>query len=243
LIVVALVASILVGALLAGVEPPSIVLFMIAAAFSTWRNRRRRRDAEAFWSVVWQVRHAAAADRARLLEELQSPKLRDRIKQILIEDGAEELSGDVERFPFPATLRRQATRLYWTMWVLAFGLLAMSVMSGAPIFYAIVGISLAALCAWIAWHASRQEASLQSLLEVTPFRISELLPNGVVRSLSWNNHLVLRNEPRHRRLVLSVGPHDDGIPIDYRRMGFSRLIELVRLYGSFPTSESSSRSG
>jgi hypothetical protein len=133
------------------------------------------------------------------------------------------------------SLRRQATLLYWMMWAIALGLLAASALSSASVLFRILGVTLAAICALVARWASKREVLLQSVLEITPFRISELLPDGMIRTLSWNNYLELRNEPARSRFVLTAGRTDEGIPLDYRRMGFTRLVDRVRTYGKFPS--------
>jgi len=235
LIAAFLYSAILIGGFLAGADAWVLGLFVLSAAYSTWRNRRRRSQAQTFWGLVWKLRHAAADERAKLMDELEPSTLRAQVERVLARDGSDERSGDIEQFPFPQGLRRQATLLYWSMWALALGLLAASAFSAAPLVFRVFGIVIAAICALMALWASKREVLLQSVVEITPFRISELLPDGVIRTLSWNNYLELRNEPARSRLVLSAGPTDEGIPLDYRRMGFTRLVDRVRTYGRFPT--------
>ncbi len=239
LIALLLYSGVLVGAVLAGVQPWLLAIFVVSAAYSTWRTRKRSNEAQTFWNVVWAVRHAAAEDRARLVEELEPAMLRANVERVLARDGSDERLGDVEQFPFPLGLRRQATLLYWIMWALALGLLTASALSEASPFARILAVALATLCALVARWASHREVLLQSVVEITPFRISELLPNGTIRTLSWNNYVELRNEPAMSRWVVSAGLADEGIPLDYRRMGFSRLVDRARTYGRFPTSDSS----
>jgi Flp pilus assembly protein TadB len=236
-LVALLYGAILVGALLSGVQPSVLAFFVLSAAASTWRTRKVRREAEAFWSIVWEARHASTEERARLIGDLPSGKVRRRVEQILAQDGSQEQVGDVERFPFPASLHRHATRLYWIMWVVAVALFSISALSSAPLAFRLIGVGVAAVSAFVAWHASQRETGFRSVLEVTPFRISERLANDVVRTLSWNNYLELRNEPKRSRLLLSTGD-EDAIALDYRRMGFARLVELVRTYGRFPAPDS-----
>lgn len=235
LIVAVLYSAVLIGGFLAGVEPVVLGFFVLSAAYSTWRNRRRRNETQGFWNVVWKLRHAGADERAKLIEELEPVTLRAQVERILSRDGSDERSGDIEQFPFPLSLRRQAAVLYWMMWALAVGLLAASALSSASLVFRVLGVALAAICALVARWASKREVLLQSVVEITPFRISELLPDGVIRTLSWNNYLELRNEPARSRFVLSAGRTDEGIPLDYRRMGFTRLVDRVRTYGKFPS--------
>jgi len=234
LIVGVLYSAVLIGGFLAGVEPLVLGLFIVSAAYSTWRSRRRRTETQTFWNVVWKLRHAGADERAQLIEALEPVTLRTQVERVLARDGSDERSGDIEQFPFPLSLRRQATVLYWMMWAVALGLLVASALSTESLFSRILGVALAGICALVARWASKREVLLQSVLEITPFRISELLPDGVIRTLSWNNYLELRNEPARSRFVISAGQRDEGIPLDYRRMGFTRLVDRVRTYGKFP---------
>ena len=161
----------------------------------------------------------------------------EAIARVIQNDGAEEQDGDVERFPYPDGLRRFVLRRYWTLWGLAALLLLLSGFSAMWMPLRIGGAVLAGVFGALAWRASREERALESVIEVTPFRVSECFPDGMRRTLSLGGSLVLRNEPERQRVMLASVNEDLGIPLDYRRMGFARLYDLVRRYGGFEQSD------
>jgi hypothetical protein len=238
LIAAALYGAVLVAALLLGVSPESLLLAAVITSVSSWRARRKAAKATAFWSVVWKLRHATNDERTRMLAELEPAKLREEVTRVLAADGSEERVDGLEQFPFPKTLIKQTTRLYWTMWVFSIALLAISAFTAGPMAYRLAGVAVAGLCGFVAFRAWQREDAFQTIIEVTPFRISELHPNGLIRTIQWNQYLELRNEPQRSCVRLSSGEHDEGLALDYRRMAFTRLLELVREYGRFSKAES-----
>lgn len=232
-IVVAVLTAAALLAYAAGVEPGFIALFGAMTALSAWRHRKEERERAAFYHIVWQLRAADRPTRERLLAELEPPKLRHAIARVIANDGAEEREGDVERFPYPRGLRRLFARRYWVLWSLAALLLLISAFSSMWMPLRAISAVLALLMGALAWRASREERSLDSVIEVTPFRVSECFPDGMRRTLSLRGSLLLRDEPRRQRVLLSGSRDDPGIALDYRRMGFARMYELVRRYGGF----------
>jgi hypothetical protein len=236
----AIIGSILTAAALlayaAGVEPGSILVFGATSMLAAWRNRKEQRERAAFYHIVWTLRAADRSTRERLLAELEPPKLRNAIARVIERDGAEEQEGDVERFPYPHGLRRHFARRYWVLWSLAALLLMISAFSSMWIPLRGIGAALALALGLLAWRASREERALDSVIEVTPFRISECFPDGMRRTLSLRGTLLLRDEPKRQRVLLTGGGDDPGIALDYRRMGFTRICELVWRYGGFDSS-------
>jgi hypothetical protein len=237
----ALYGAVLVAALLLGVSPESLGAVVLMTALSSWRARRRAAKSSAFWSIVWKLRHAPRDERTRMLAELEPDKLRADVTRVLEADGSEERHDGLEQFPFPKSLVKQTTRLYWTMWAFAIVLLAIVALSDEPMAYRLAGVAVAGLCGFVAYRAWQRENAFQTIIEVTPFRISELHPNGLIRTIQWNQYLELRNEPQRSRVRLSGGEHDAGLTLDYRRMGFTRLLALVREYGRFAEGNASSK--
>jgi hypothetical protein len=214
-------------------EPSQLALFAVVGAISTWRNRRQREREIAFWSVVWQLRQASAGDRARMLAELEPEHLRTKVEAILSHDGSNEAVGDVEQFPYPLGLRRLANRAYWFMWALAVSMLITAAAIPAPVWLRCIPLVVAGCGAYAAWSASQRERSFASVIEVTPFRVSELFPDGRVRTVLFSWYLELHHEAQHQRLRLTPKRDEPGIILDCRRMGFDRLVELVVRYGDF----------
>lgn len=173
-----------------------------------------------------------------MLAQLEPPKLRDAVAAILAKDGSDEQSGDVERFPFPDGLGRVYRRRYWVFWSLTVVVLLLVSFAEMQVVVRILAVAIAAMLAYGVWTSDRRERSVQSVLEVTPFRISEMHPNGLTRTISWNRHLELHNEPERMRWRLgATRDQKQGILLDYRRMGFARLFELVIQYGQFQNAD------
>lgn len=234
------IGVLLVAALYLGLNPGNLAGLAVGAAVSTWRNRKQRTRDHAFWSIVWQLRQATVSDRQRMLEELEPDKLRKRVAAILDQDGSNDADGDVEQFPFPHGLRRLATRAYWTAWGIALVMLLVAAFVPAPLWLRCLPVIVAASAAYGAWLASRRERSYESVIEITPFRVSELFPDGRARTVLFNRYLELHHEPALKRLRLTSHPEDPGIILDFRRMGFDRMVDLVVEYGQFRKDDSTS---
>jgi hypothetical protein len=175
-----------------------------------------------------------------MLGELEPLKLRKRVAAILDQDGTNEVVGDVEQFPFPRGLRRLAARAYWGAWVLAFTMLMVAAFAAAPLWLRCLPIVVAASAAYGAWLASCRERSYDSVIEITPFRVSELFPDGRMRTVLFNRYLELHHEPQLKRLRLTPNPEDPGIILDFRRMGFDRMVDRIIEYGQFQPDSSPS---
>lgn len=219
--------------------PGNIAIVIVAVTLSTWRARRRR----TLWATVWRLRQASIHDRGSMLATLEPPKLREQVRAILAQDGSNQAERDIERFPFPLGLRRLATRAYWTTWVL--GLVVMATISTVP--DTLPGLryflfAILAFCVYAAWRTLQNERSYDTVIEVTPFRVSELFPDGRTRTLSFHGQLVLHHEPKRRRLRIAPNERDSGIVLDFRLMGFDRLVDLIVSYGGFRGQEETENS-
>jgi hypothetical protein len=242
LILIAGIGALIVAALYMGLEPSNLLVLALINGLATWRNRRNRAREMAFWTIVWQLRQSSVEERGRMLAALEPATLREEVRAILSRDGSNESAGDVERFPFPLGLRRFATRTYWIMWALGLGMLATSAFVPAPLWLRCLPLAVAACCAYGAWSASVRERSYDSVIEVTPFRVSELFPDGRTYTVLFSRYLELHHEPQRKQLRLTAGSEDPGIPLDYRRMGFERLVDLVMQYGEFRAADPNSPS-
>lgn len=128
------------------------------------------------------------------------------------------------------------------MWVIALTMLAIAALVPAPLWLRCLPVAVAACCAYGAWSAARSERSYDSLVEITPFRVSELFPDGRMRTVLFNGYLELHHEPKLRQLRLTPNPQDPGIILDFRRMGFDRMVELIVRYGRFRSDSTTSAS-
>jgi hypothetical protein len=236
------IGALVVAALYLGLNPGNLAALAVGAVVSNWRNRKYRQRQSAFWSIVWQLRQASTADRQRMLAELE-PALQVRVAGILDRDGSNDALGDIEQFPFPHGSRRFATRVYWAAWAIAVGMLLVAAFVPAPTWLRCLPVVVAAISAYAAWLAARRERSFESIIEVTPFRVSELFPDGRMRTVLFNQYLELHNEPALQRLRVASHSTDEGIPLDFRRMGFERLVDLITLYGQFRRDNSSPPAG
>lgn len=219
------------------VSPGTIAPLAVGAMIGTFRSRRVRAKEQQFWSEVWEARASALADRLSRIEQIEDPGIRERVASILARDGEEAVEGDVERFPFPAGLIRIYGSRYWVFWGLAGVMLVVSAIPSVG-WLQLLALGLAVLFGAAAWHSSRAEQSLKSVVEVTPFRLTELWPDGRSRTILFNWSLELRNEPEKRCVILTPAGTDDGIVLDYRRLGFARLLDCVVLYGKFRPDDS-----
>ncbi len=96
--------------------------------------------------------------------------------------------------------------------------------------------ALALLCAVAAFGAAyllaRRSRRVLTTLEVSKFGIAEV-SGQTRRVIPWNRGPLLRNRPLLRRFELSVAGTRQRILLDYSRLEFYRLLELVLELGGF----------
>jgi hypothetical protein len=180
------------------------------------------------------------ADAEARLNRMWSASARRALSELLRDEGAIESDGAAERFPFPRSVRRDASILFWVLAaaaVSAFAALALVSQLRQWIGW-VVWIAGAALAVGAGW-ARRESRALTSVLEVSRFGVTEIADDGTRRALRWTQPLLLRNRPKKRRLDLySTARPDSPISLDYRRLGFERLLRSIVEYGGFrPTPE------
>jgi hypothetical protein len=180
------------------------------------------------------------ADAEARLNRMWSDSARRALTGLLRDEGAIESDGATERFPFPRSVRRDASILFWvlaTAAVSAFAVLTFASQVRDWIGWAawLAGAALALGAGW----ARREARALASVLEVSRFGVTEIADDGTRRALRWTQPLLLRNRPKKRRLDLySAARPDSVISLDYRRLGFERLLRSIVEYGGFrPTAE------
>ena len=115
-------------------------------------------------------------------------------------------------------------------------------MAKAAAVWRVAAIAFGVLAVASAWWSSRRQRTFASVIEITPFRLTERAADGTSRTLLFNRYLELHNEPRRQRAILTAGGPDGAILLDYRRMAFNRLASLVMQYGGFQPDESEARS-
>ena len=212
-----------------------IVIFVVIGVRDAWAAERRRKR-NALTSLLAQLRVQGREAREAMVERIDPPALRAYVRDALERDGSDEREGDVERFPFSRAVRRRVSVLHGAATAAGVGALAWAAIAGTPSVGArLAGVVMGALSLGVAWLVARRQRRLATVLEVSPFRITELSPDdGGRRTLLFNGHLVLENQPRRRRVLLRPGGGTEFIALDYARLGFARLLELVVLHGGFP---------
>jgi hypothetical protein len=193
-----------------------------------------RRGHSALTRILASLRALPSEARSRALEGIQPSVLRDYLAEILAHDGTDDRDAEVERFPFPTSMHRRAAQLYWIAWALTAACLGAVLVlppSSGQLRLLLIGIGVVGATA--AWFCSRRQRTLQSVIEINRFRISEVMMDGRRRSLFLNRYLELTPEPKKRRALLKPPGTDDGILLHYDRLGFNRLADLVLEYGGF----------
>ncbi|HEU4995304.1 MAG TPA: hypothetical protein VFT29_10815 [Gemmatimonadaceae bacterium] len=214
-------------------------LLAVNAARVSYRNRQSRKE---LTRIIHFLQSRDAAEREELLERIGSPPLVHYLREILAAKGVVEREGDTERFPFPDLYRRRVEILYWGSWsasaalLLTAGFASMSTAARATLFV------IAMIAGFMARVLSRVERQFRTIIEVTPFRVSEIGFDGSRRTVLFNRYLELHNEPKYQRMRLSPGNAAMGITLDYRRLGFERLAGLIVSYGRFRAEDQSAPS-
>jgi hypothetical protein len=187
------------------------------------------------------------ADAETQLSRIWSDSARRELAGLLREEGVVEQDGITERFPFPRSARDAVSTLFWVLVIAAVGCFCLIAVV-SPLYARmawvtwVVGAGLAIGAGW----ARRQTRRLASVLEVSHFGVTELADDGARKILRWTQPLVLQNRPKKGRLELySPDRPESPIHLDYRRLGFERLLRSIVEYGGFrpqePPAEESDR--
>jgi hypothetical protein len=231
-----LIAVLLLGSVLYRVVGSSVaplLVFAVTSALNVFRARRREHR-QTLDSLLSHLRSLGQDERLAALDTIAHPTLRAYVEAALARDGSDERVGDVERFPFSRAERRRADVTYWIGWGVAVASLAWAALGDMARVWRAAILVPAAVGGLVAWAAARRQRRYSSVLEVTPFRLTEEWPDGLRRTVMFNRYLELENEPAQKRVILRPGgAGSEGIAIDYDRLGFRRLMELVVAYGGF----------
>jgi hypothetical protein len=196
------------------------------------------------WTVrqgVHRLRRLDPEHRERVVGSMWPSLVRQLYVERLRKEGGPERDGTIERFPFAHSDRRENTMLFWSATATAAAVLVI------PVFVhdlsTAVGwafLLLALVLVTIVARLRRRGRHLTTVLEVSPFGVSEISENDARRTIRWSEMLVLHNYPRRKRLELSRAGMMDFIALDYDRLGFERALGLVLEYGGF-TRDASAR--
>lgn len=208
-----------------------LVVVLVRVLLATYRAREGR---NALSQILATLRSQDRAGRQAILDRIPSPRLRGYLEEVLRSDGSEQREGDVELFPYPRSLQRRWERWYWVATVGGGAALLWAAIAGeTPAFGRIIAIVCGVLAVASAWWSSNRQRTFASVIEITPFRLTERAVDGTSRTLLFNRYLELHNDPGKQRAIVTAGGPDGAIPLDYRRMAFNRLASLVMKYGGF----------
>jgi hypothetical protein len=178
------------------------------------------------------LRSLGKADRERVMAELD-PTLQSRLRPGIEQDGSDSSEAGVERFPFPARSIAAAAWLHAVL--LAAGVASLSAVSFTTLGHRTRNVLL--ILGLLAIPSSlllvRWQRRLRTVLEVSPFQITECSEDGHRIGIPFNQSLLLINQPRWRRMVLRPPESTYGLRLHYARMGYRRLIALVLANGGF----------
>jgi hypothetical protein len=204
-----------------------VLRFLIwVAEHGQWRWRERQ--------AVRAVRSLDPAHQEALISKMWLSVDRRFYRKRLAAEGTPERADAVERFFFGASDHRENVLLFWVTAVVCMGLLTvLYTLRDLPTWAAcslwVITVILMIVLAWL----RRRERHLATVLEISPFAISEVTPDGTRRTIQWSQALVLWNRPRLRRAQLHVAGRADFVALDYSRLAFERIANLVLDYGKF----------
>jgi hypothetical protein len=206
---------------------PAIGIAIWAAISLVAKYRRdqwgRRAD------ILANLRRKDLVARMEALGEIEDQGLRDSIAHELKDEGTVLQVGDVEQFPFPKSFARNLRKRYWISWTasavtLGIAALVPDLLGVTRLVILVFGIA----CARYAWRMSKYEHAVQSAVEISQVRISEISRDGRRRTIPLSSAV---------RIDTTSDPDDLWIEFEGQRMllshhliGFDRLEERVYRY-------------
>ena len=171
---------------------------------------------------------------ARVLKRSWLGVHRQLYRDAIDEGGVIEQEGAIERFPFSKRAQRETSALFWTLFSSTLILLVgvFFFWQGAGwVTWAIWAYSFA-MAATLAVLRTR-ERFLQTEVEVSPFAVALLDPEGTRLSISWGSAFRVRLARFGRRLELIDATGTIRVPLDESRVGSARMFSLVRQYAGW----------
>jgi len=198
----------------------------LTSLFSTYRARQER-DRDALYKIVAQLRALGPAEQLQSFAAIEDVEFRAAIAHELANEGTIEREGDIERFAFPASFQRWARRRYWTNWALSAAFLSVAAFLGDLATGWRIAWIVSGICFLVAvWRASKLQSALATVIEWTPFHLSEVWPDGTRRTLMLGRGLELLRDA-DGDLLLRSSANATAISISSHRIGFGRLSELL----------------
>jgi hypothetical protein len=114
-------------------------------------------------------------------------------------DGEPEIGTTVERYPFSPRERREQELLYWAITLIAaVVLLAQTLIAHVATWERLACGAVVAACVAALWFLRRRSRHLETVIEVSPFGLVEIHPDGQRRHLRFGIALQLRVNRRGR---------------------------------------------
>jgi hypothetical protein len=180
------------------------------------------------------------AESAELIERSWSASARRLLRAEVAKEGLVEVRELTERFPMPASIRRQTDLLFWSATLAALIIFALLFVRewgsawGWGVWVA--GSSSAGLAGWL----RRRSRAFASTVVVDAWQLCVERADGSHEAqIRWGRELYLTNDPSRNRIALSDVRTRSGVYLDYRRVGFVRLLNLVLERGGFRETDSS----
>jgi hypothetical protein len=171
--------------------------------------------------------------RKQALAQMGDDELQREIIDGLDEEPVSEAPPPVERFPFPRRMTRDLVITYAIGTLVAAGGVTLAALTSSPDLR-LAGAATALVAALttivVAWQRS---TLLASAIEISPFAISQVWPDGTRRTMLWRDVWWLRNRPWLGRVELLSPDRRSGIHVHYDRVAFQRAAELIIDYGGF----------
>lgn len=221
-----------------------VIMISIRLAFAAlFRFRTFLRERQA----LRYMRGLDLAEQDRLIDRSWLSVTRQFYREAREADGTPEKEGNVERFPFGRSDRRHNRIAFWVLVPVVLAIYVVAFALGSLPRGLAWGLWVAAtlLMLVLAWLRAR-DRHLCTVLEVSPFALTEIAEDGSRRTVQWSQPIWVRNRPRLGRVELGVGGHPEYIALDYSRLGIIRIVDLVAEYAGLkdkaPSDEPKARS-
>ncbi|HTA72732.1 MAG TPA: hypothetical protein VK733_00605 [Gemmatimonadaceae bacterium] len=165
------------------------------------------RRALAVRRMVRALRRLDPAFRRQVVNSINSESVRDYYDQRLRLEGDADVAGVVERYPFAPSDRSEQTRRYWTLMLVAGLALASPILwPHMAVWQRAIALTVVLICLGLLAMNRRRMRRLDTVLEVSPYGLAEIQPDGTRRVLTFNQPLACRvNRWRSRVEVAPVG--------------------------------------